>query len=391
MVSCSSVVEEVAVEVERLRGLEFKRTVPVEVIDDDAAREHVIRRMDRFQAREQLALTQRAYALLRLLPPGTDIVEAYLEALREQAGGFYDPESGSFFLLDDMPALMVHVLTAHELTHALEDQYYDLDRRLEEVMADDDRLFARGAVHEGSAMLLMSLYTAQGMISGKLDPAAATALAESEAGKADAMLALPPALLRQLLGPYVLGAGFLAQGNLLSLMIGGFPEDDVNRVYERGPLSSEQILHPEKYWNADQVDEPVTVEVVGVGKTLGRRWKRLAHGVLGELTLGVMVGADTPTDPQAMMTQDASSWTNDAAAGWDGDRWELWQRGQRTVALLSTVWDTEDDALEFAQALPADDTFSWRRAGHRVAIVAGDAGSRTERTLERLLAKAVID
>ena len=240
-------------------------------------------------------------------------------------------------------------------------------------------------------MLLMSLYMAQGMISGKLDPAAATALAESEAGKADAMLALPPALLRQLLGPYVLGAGFLAQGNLLSLMIGGFPEDDVNRVYERGPLSSEQILHPEKYWNADQVDEPVTVEVVGVGKTLGRRWKRLAHGVLGELTLGVMVGADTPTDPQAMMTQNASGWTNDAAAGWDGDRWELWQRGQRTVALLSTVWDTEDDALEFARALPADDTFSWRRAGHRVAIVAGDAGSRTERTLERLLAKAVVD
>ena len=99
-----SVVEEVAVEVERLRGLEFKQAVPVEVIDDNAAREHVIRRMDRFQAREQLALTERAYALLRLLPPGTDIVDAYLGALREQAGGFYDPESRSFFLLDDMPA-----------------------------------------------------------------------------------------------------------------------------------------------------------------------------------------------------------------------------------------------------------------------------------------------
>ena len=57
------------------------------------------------------------------------------------------------------------MITAHELTHALEDQHFDLDGRLQETIDDDDRMFAISAVHEGSAMVLMSLFSARRLAS----------------------------------------------------------------------------------------------------------------------------------------------------------------------------------------------------------------------------------
>jgi hypothetical protein len=107
--------------------------------------------------------------------------------------------------------------------------------------------------------------------------------------------------------------------------------------------------------------------------------------VLGELTIGLMVGAFTPANFQDLALYDGEKWTNDEAAGWDGDRWEMWVRGQSAVVLLSTVWDSPRDAEEFAAALQPDAGLVWKRAGERVAILAGDAGSKEGAILDRLL------
>ena len=133
------------------------------------ARGHMLERLDKFGVLSDLEWDGRAFGMLGLIPEGTDVLDAYLAFLREQAGGFYDPDSKSFFLLDDMPTAMMPLLAAHELTHALEDQHYDLDSRLEGSVENDDRLFAVSAVHEGSAMLVMTAYMTQAMMSGKLD------------------------------------------------------------------------------------------------------------------------------------------------------------------------------------------------------------------------------
>jgi hypothetical protein len=114
-------------EVEQLRSLVFERQVPVEVIDDEAAQRHMLRRLHAYQPEEELALMQRAYELLGLLPPDFPLLETFLDVLREQAGGFYDPDSESFYLLDDVPEMLAAVVIVHELTHALEDQHFDLD------------------------------------------------------------------------------------------------------------------------------------------------------------------------------------------------------------------------------------------------------------------------
>jgi hypothetical protein len=382
----AALVDDVAGAVEELRGLEFRQPVPVEVIDDDAAREHVIQRLESFQSREQLDAVELAYKLLGLLPPEIDILQAYLDALREQAGGFYDPASKSFYLLDDMPPALGPMLAAHELTHALEDQYYDLDTRLREAIHNDDLIFAHSAVHEGSASLLMTIYSAQQMLAGEMDPIAMQAFAETEAAKAEVLLSLPPLLQRQLVGPYVLGTGFLTGGNVLGAMVQGFPKEKADRIYADGPLSSEQILHPSKYWDEGSRDDPRAVSLGGAGEILGSGWRRSFSGVLGEISLGVLVGAPTPRDFAALAIYDGEAWTNQAASGWDGDRWELWQREGESVVLLGTVWDSPADADQFAAALQTCDDLAWKAAGDRVAVVAGDAGEKQKKLLKRILA-----
>jgi hypothetical protein len=382
----SSIVDDIAAEVARIRGLEFERTVPVAVVDDDAARQHFIDRLHGFQTPEQLADIGRAYELLGLLPVGFDVLGAYLGALREQAGGYYDPESASYYLLSDMPAELAPAITAHELTHALEDQHFDLDARLRESLIDDDRMFAVGSVHEGSAMLVMTVVVAQRLVGGAMETADLARVAESEAAKAEMLLGLPPVLLRQMVGPYVLGPSFLTGGELAAIASQGYPVERVNGVFASGPLSSEQILHPEKYWDAALRDDPRPVTLDGVGRQLGSRWSRAADGVLGEVGLALLVGAATPVRLDSMVPVRGEEWTNEAARGWGGDRWELWRNGKSEIVLLATVWDGEEDARQFVESLPETGGLRRQRSGDRVAVVAGKLGARkTDRLLARML------
>jgi hypothetical protein len=381
------VVGEVAPAVERLRGLAFEHPVPVEVVDDAGLRRYMLERLEDFGHEERLGSIESVYRLLGLVPADLDLLDSLLGAMEEQAGGYYDPGGGAYYLLDDAPAVAATLYTAHELTHALEDQHFDLDRRLREVIADEDRLFARSAIHEGSAMLLMSAYTVQAVADGRLDAASLQELAQTQLEQQEQLAALPPVLLRQLLGPYVLGASFLTRGNALALLE-GYPKDAVDRAYRDPPASSEQILHPEKYWGPAERDDPQSVRATAAGRALGRGFELRAHGVLGELALGVLVGAGRSDEADPVALLDAGAWTNEASAGWDGDRWELWARKDALVLVVSTVWDSAEDAAEFAGALASVPGLQWRREGDRVAIVAGNVAGKAPRVLARVLRPA---
>jgi hypothetical protein len=361
--------------VEALRGLAFLRPVAVRSVGDGQAREHVLKRLGEFSPRERLEVEQGAFVLLGLLPPGTDLEREYLEVIEEQAGGFYDPDSGSFFLLDDMPASLAPALAAHELTHALEDQHYDLDARLHAAGRDDDRMFAAAAVHEGSATLVMTMVAAQGLLDGSAPAEDLREFQESDAGRGTRLSVMPDLLRRELLGAYFLGASFLLRGRPVAAVAGGpFPVQDVDAAYRDGPVSSEQILHPEKYWDAERRDPPREVPVPRPAAP-ETEWQVVADGVLGELALGVITGAPTP-DASVGAVVAPSAWTDGAAAGWGGDRWALWRRPDgKQAAVLDTRWDTEVDAAEFEASLgtPAEGR-AWRRRGDRVVLAAGDGG-----------------
>jgi hypothetical protein len=384
----AALLKQVAADVERIRGLKFLRPVPMQVVGDAATRKHALERLDDLQAREALQSEIEVYRLLHLVPQEGDVLESVLSALEEQVGGFYDPKRETFFLLDDMPSAMAPALIAHELTHALEDQLFDLDARLRASKDDEDLSFAMGAVHEGSATLVMTMYATEALAAGRLKAEDLGAFAQTEAGKGERLASLPPVLYRQLIGAYVLGTNFVTRGKG---PVGEtrFPVADVKRLYRDGPTSSEQILHPERYW--ERRDDPKRVTLGASGSLLGEGWTRTADGTLGELVLAVLTGARTPGDFATAWGIGSSGWTNAAATGWGGDRFELWRRGTEAAALLGTVWDSAKDAEEFAAALGGGPAFAFRRKGKAVAIVAGlpaaSAGPLLDAVLKATLKK----
>ncbi len=373
-------VAEVLPDLQWIRGIAFKDKVPVTVIDDVKARAYALARFRRLTPEAKIRSDETVFRLLGLIPADLDVLKTFLDVLEEQAGGFYDPGTKSFYLLDDMPKDMTPMLTAHEMTHALDDQRYDIDGRLAGLLDNDDAGFALSAVAEGSATAAAAVYVTNAVKAGKIDAQQFAAMSADV--KTKRLNAMPACLRRQLIGPYVLGMTFLTRGSLERLQR-GFPKDDVGAAWSHPPRSSEQILHPEKYWDPKKRDEPKRVAIPNPSGPLGKGWTRAGSGVLGELTLGSLVGAATPAAEELVAGR--VEWTNAAASGWGGDRFELWTDGTQSVVLVATVWDSVNDAKEFAAALPPQTAaFGFLREGAKVGIVAGAANDRRDALLKLL-------
>jgi hypothetical protein len=364
--------------VERLRGHVFEKPVPVEVVSDDGARDFFLRRLERDYPPERAARDQVALTQLGLWPDDLDLIEALLALLEEQAGGFYDPDVETFFLLSDMPGGIMPVLMAHELTHALDDQLYDIDGSLAEVKDDTDASMALASVVEGSGTLIMSAFMQKEVAEGRMSLQAIAEVQASEVGKAEALFSSPPLLARNLLAPYILGQRFLLRGAGV-MAVGEFDRADIDRAFTRPPRSSEQIVHPEKYWGAEAVDLPRAVALPDLSGTLGPGWSMVQQDTLGELQLAVLTGSGLP-DPNSLAAMSPSSWTNAAASGWGGDRWLLYahEDGRRHATLLATLWDTERDVGEFARAVRVPEGAFVLHERDALVIVAGEAGAAAE-------------
>lgn len=365
----NALVEKIIPTVEKLRGLEFKKPVPVRIVDDETTRRHMLSRIDKYLPRERIKRMQTAYLQLGLLPEGTDMLGMFLEILEEQVGGYYDPDENTFFVLDDMPRSTAPLLIAHELTHALDDQHFKLDELTEASMSNNDASGAIGAVIEGSGTLIMTGYLLREVLAGRIAPEVMQEMAESEAGKATVLKNAPALLQRGLVAPYILGQTFLLRGDITQLMTGTDPED-IDKVLSNPPASTEQILHPEKYWDSEARDLPESLILPDLAGTLGKGWKLEGGDVLGELEIGVLVGAGIP-DLESVSVVLPATWTNEAASGWGGDRWELYRKGQESITILGTVWDSNSDAAEFLTALTSHPGRHAALSGKAVVLVAG--------------------
>jgi len=374
---------ELAPQVEAIRGLKFKRVVPVEIVDDAAARVHFNSRVEKFWPKDRLRAEQTVYTQLGILPAGTDLLALLFDVLEEQAGGYYDPESGTLYLLDDMPRSTAPILMAHELTHALDDQHFAIDALLDGAGGGNDREAAISAVIEGSGTIVMMAFVIDATRSGQVLPGAIIDLQESEAGRAEKLKAAPQYVQRSIVGSYILGQKFLLQGNLAALTAGIRPQD-LDRAFTDPPSSTEQILHPEKYWDRSLRDEPRQVVLPDFSDSLGDDWSLRTSGVLGELIVAILAGAE-PIDPLSPATD---HYTNEAATGWGGDRWYLYGDGDRSATLLVTLWDSDRDAGEFEASLGALPGRRIERRGDAVIVIAGLDGEDAARLAAKALAVA---
>lgn len=322
--------------VEELRGHPFRRPVRVDRLDDLAFEA----RMDSSVAAEadRIQAASDRLRALGLLPPGTDLVAVERATTREGVLGVYDPETGELLVRGQELTPFTRVTIAHELAHALDDQWFDLADRQGQ-LADDDAAFGLTSLVEGSAERVRTAYL------DRLSAADRAALAQEESafGRAMDLSAVPPSLIEIVQSPYEVGAA------LVERLVDQGGNGALDAAFADPPRSSAAVLHPAERLG----DVPV-----GVAPPPGDE-PVVGEGVLGELTLFEVLEAElAPAEARA------------AAAGWAGDRFVEWKRRDGTACLRDDLRArTPDDLARLGRALR-----SWAnlRSGATVESVGDD-------------------
>ncbi len=265
----------------------------------------------------------QAWGTIGVIPAGTSIRDALLAFQTGQVVGYYNPANGKLVYIGDTDlSLTERFILAHELTHALDDQHFGLGRIDPIAARCDDEAFAAalGAV-EGSAQFFATQVITR-------FPQEATA--EEGGGDVGSLDGMPEFIVNLELWPYSAGLAFIQRLH----EEGGARR--VNQALRTFPVSTEQIIHPERWPN----DVPQPVDVPDLGLDLGEGWTDLDVMTVGELWLRLMLDL-------RLASEDAGT----AAAGWDGGLYRAWSDGSHTAVVLRTEWDSQEEAREFATAM----------------------------------------
>lgn len=252
-----------------------------------------------------------------------------IKLLTEQVAGYYDPKAQQFYLADWLELEGQKPVMAHELTHALQDQHFNLKRFEKWPKGDSDAELAAHALIEGDATLAMTLYMAK-------NPLVALAFIRTlgaQEAASEQFKQAPRALRESLLFPYEEGSAWATQ----VYRRGGW--EMVSQAFSKLPQSTEQILHAEKYFAYEAPQKLTLPDFRGV---LGPSWKRIDYDVNGEW------GAYLILDEFLNNATESKR----AAAGWGGDRFTIYETGKPDEIFVAqlTAWDTPLDAKEFFDA-----------------------------------------
>lgn len=316
-----------------------------------------------------LAGATRALIALGLLPEGSDLLDLTVRLLGEQVAGFYDPLTDEMIVVADGDFRAEAYYYAHEVVHALQDAHLDPDDLMEKITSDnDDASLAMAALYEGDAMEASTFYLNR-------HPELTFDLLREAQTDSTELDSAPAAMVVTLVFPYISGQPFVAMLH----QAGGW--DAVDAAYLDMPASTEQILHEEKYLDRDT---PVTLALPEPAAAMGDGWSEVHQNTLGELQIALLL-ANLPAGSgfngiTGHYTIPDPSWN--AAAGWDGDRYALWENASGQEALVwRTAWDTEQDARSFAAALVRYEEGRWHgvfngESADDTALVTDDIAAR---------------
>lgn len=316
-----AVVAELQAFVEEERGLPFLRDVTVELADDQEFTDRLLEDFD--EGLEDLETSGHVLQALGLVSPDDDVVEAVRSLLSDSVVGFYDTETDELVVRGTDTSPYVRMVMAHELTHALDDQHFELFRpELED--APDEAGFGFTVLVEGSASTVEEAYRA----TFSAEEEAEASATELELQLGTDITAIPFVLIESLSAPYLLGPTFVAA----LLADGGQPTLDA--AFDAPPTTSEATMQPEVFLDGEGV---VAVPPPAAdGDEIDRH-------VLGAFGLAQLLGEG------ALVISGLEP--SDAVDGWGGDGYAAWIEGERACVRVNIVGDTPQDTDEIASAL----------------------------------------
>ena len=334
---------QIAQELTRISGMPLHHPVPCDFITKAKINEFLQKRVKEVAKPSEIRAEELTLKKFGLVPQDYDLAKNTVDLLTEQAAAFYDYDRKKLFITESTPEETQEPVLAHELSHALADQNYNLGKFIRQGKQSDDGSTARLAVMEGQATWLMAEYLARkNGQTLKGSPALVNAMSNlSDASGQFPVYENAPLYLRQtLVFPYT--KGMLFQNAV-------FQRDgqaSFGEVFRKPPLSTQQILHPEKYFDTVKPTDPDLPD-----PELKHGYKGLVAGSLGELEHGILL--------EQFAGKKAA---DEIAPHWRGSNFELLEnkKAARVVLLYSVEWDSEPMAARYFAAYKAALGKKWK-------------------------------
>jgi hypothetical protein len=326
-------VPSIAEELTQISGMPLRHAVPCDFITKAKVNEFLNKRVKEEAKPDEIRAEELTLKKFGLVPQDFDLAKTTVDLLTEQAAAFYDYDRKKLFITESTSSEPQEPVLAHELSHAIADQNFNLGKYIKQGRKSDDGSTARLAVMEGQATWLMSEYLAKrNGQSLKTSPEllAAMSTVSDSGGEQFPVFDKAPLYLRlTLVFPYTKGMLFQhavvqRDGN------GAFAE-----VFRHPPLSTQQIIHPDKYFAGLKPTDPALPDPKLHG------YKGLVGGSLGELEHQILL-------EQFGSKEEAA----DLAPHWRGCNFELLEnkKAGRVVLLYVAEWDSEESARRYFAA-----------------------------------------
>lgn len=318
--------------VSEIRGLAPKEEVNYQFITTDDMRIKISEIFKEKYPDEKIANEKDFLILLRLLDEDQDLHQMVEELYLGQVAGLYESYNNELFVNGNATiwGSEGRIALAHEISLALQDQYFDLNRLISNAGNNSDMAMAATALMEGDASLVHTTYMENELDRNDI----IDSILDIKGVDKEKFKISPQFLQDEALFSYIEGMNFINA-------IGG--REKLNQAYENPPKSTEQILHPDKYLERED-PRAVYYPDISCGqyglKELDETWTQLDTNVMGEFFTRTFL--DTFID---------NSEAEKAAEGWGGDRYIYLKNAEgEEVLVLTWVWDTKKDAEEFFNA-----------------------------------------
>ena len=319
-----------------IRELKKESDVPCYVWEKDKVKDYLIEALKENYTDEELEYEALISKVLGMVPDDYNYKEEILNLITNQLGGFYDEKKKFFVAIKLFSILVQGPVMVHELTHALQDQHFNIVDFVDKDKFSADEILARTALIEGDATAVMLDFTAMQNKNGKrvsqMDSVSWLIL-QTVIGKfLDYNLTTAPApLVANLIFPYTSGLRFVHH------FLKGKSYKEIDKLFLKPPRSTEEILHIEKYLQDEPDFESFSDEDVFKKFAIAPQ-KVLYRSVVGEFLISALLkGLGIKNNVEV-------------ATGWGGDQILVMEQDNHKKVLWLTAWDSEEDAQEFYEA-----------------------------------------
>jgi hypothetical protein len=324
--------DKVLQQMSEITSLPIKGPLKKKVMSRPEIQEYLTRNLHEEMTPEEIHAREALMRAFGLVSREFNLEKFLIGFYAEQAAGFYDPKTKTMFIADWIPPEMQSMTLSHELTHALQDQNWDMERYLRGARDDDDATNARQAVVEGYATAAMFQQIAGGMNLGQLPslaPFMETGIRQ-QFEEFHAFASAPQFFRTEALFPYIQGMGFIQAG----LQRGGWK--DLMGLFEHPPATTKEIFEPQAYYNHQALPHVTLTHPPALERVPGLRF--LSQNTMGELGYYSLLGQ--------LVSEDAAAALRDA---WLGDRYLLYERsgGDGYTLVARARWTSAETSLAF--------------------------------------------